>query len=370
MNQKQLIHGGDIYTAVCQGKKRDALLDFSANINPLGLPKGVKDAVCRALDMCHCYPDPLCRELCQAVAEQQQVPPDFFIFGNGAADLIFRLVTAKKPKKALLPAPTFAEYEQALKTAGCTVSRYMLQETEGFALKDEFLSHLAETEPEIVFLCNPNNPTGRLISPPLLRRIAEVCQERKILLVVDECFLDFLEEPEQHTVKDLAADHSCLFILRAFTKNYAMPGLRLGYGICSDKVLLDAMFEAGQPWSVSLAAQQAGLQALKEDAYLNQARTLVFRERTRLASGLEQLGYKVFAPSANYIFFRLEEREDPLYHSSLAEDLKKEGILIRSCANYEGLSAGYFRIAVKKEEENKALLAALDRREALWQKRL
>lgn len=370
MNQKQLIHGGDIYTAECQGKKRDTLLDFSANINPLGLPKGVKDAVSEALDMCHCYPDPLCRELCQAVAEQQQVPPDFLIFGNGAADLIFRLVTARKPKKALLPAPTFAEYEQALKTAGCAVSRYMLQETDGFALKEEFLFHLEETEPEMVFLCNPNNPTGRLIEPSLLRRIAEVCRKQGVLLVVDECFLDFLEEPEQHTVKDLAADHSCLFILRAFTKNYAMPGLRLGYGICSDRTLLDEMFEAGQPWSVSLVAQQAGLRALKEDTYLQQARELVFREKVRLTSGLEKLGYKVFAPAANYIFFRLEEKADPLYHSSLAEDLKEEGILIRSCANYKGLTEGYFRIAVKQEEENKALLAALDRREALWQKRL
>lgn len=370
MNQKQLIHGGDIYTDADRGKKGDAFLDFSANINPLGLPEGVKDAACRALDMCHCYPDPLCRELSRAVAEQQQVLSDFLIFGNGAADLIFRLITAKKPKKALLPAPTFAEYEQALKTAGCHISRYMLQERDGFALKDEFLSHLEEIEPEILFLCNPNNPTGRLISQPLLRQIAELCQERGILLVVDECFVDFLEEPEQHTVKDLTADHSCLFILRAFTKNYAMPGLRLGYGICSDRALLDQMFEAGQPWSVSLVAQQAGLQALKEEAYLHQARELVFREKARLASGLEKLGYKVFSPAANYIFFRLEEKADPLYHTSLAEDLKQEGILIRSCANYKSLTEGYFRIAVKKEEENKALLAALDRREALWQKRL
>lgn len=363
----KLVHGGDIYTAMENGIKQEDILDYSANINPLGMPEGVKTAVAGALDKCDHYPDPLCRKLSEAVAEKEGISKDYLIFGNGAADLIFRLVMAKSPAKAMVLAPTFAEYETALSLVKCEISRYQLKEKEGFALTEDFISCITD-ELDMIFLCNPNNPTGRQIDQDLLERIINVCKAKDVLLVVDECFIDFLEKPDKVTVRGHIADNPNLFILRAFTKNYAMPGLRLGYGICSDSGLMEAIADTGQPWSVSLVAQEAGLQALKEEEYLESARQLIFAERENLVKGLEKLGYTVFKPAANYIFFKLKQAEDTEYVDSFIEDMSREGILIRSCENYHGLAKGFFRIAVRKKEENLILLDKLNRRELAWQK--
>lgn len=364
----ELIHGGDVYTAMDMGIEEGRILDYSANINPLGMPEAVRRAAEKALMHCDRYPDPLCRGLRAAVAEKEQVPQENLVFGNGAADLIFRLAAAEKPKKALVLAPSFAEYEKALTEINCRILRHRLREEEEFALTDRVLLQLKE-DPDMIFLCNPNNPTGRLIRPELLRKIILRCEEKKTLVVVDECFIDFLKKPEQNTVKGMVGRCRNLFVLRAFTKNYAMPGLRLGYGICADQELLSRVRKAGQPWSVSLVAQEAGIAAVSQDAYLEKAREMIFRERERLCRGLLELGYKVFRPEANYIFFKLDKTEED-YVGSFLEEMAAEGILIRSCSNYEGLGPGFFRIAVRKEEENKRLLEALSRRKQVWQKRL
>lgn len=362
----ELIHGGDIYTAIEQGTTEENLLDFSANINPLGMPDAVKEAIKKALDQCSRYPDPLCRRLGSAVAEKEDLPRDNLVFGNGAADLIFRLTAAEAPKNGLVLAPSFTEYEKALTASGCRVIRHQLSEENGFMLTEDIF-HLLSEDLDIVFLCNPNNPTGRLIPEDLLRKIIFHCRKKNIRTVVDECFIDFIREPV--TVKNLSECCENLFILKAFTKNYAMAGLRLGYGICSDRRFLDKIRQAGQPWNVSLIAQEAGIAALTQDDYLKKARALIFREREVLYHGLLELGYQVFPPAANYIFFK-PGRQEPEYIRSFKEDLQAEGILIRSCDNYEGLARGYFRTAVRTKEENQRLLQVLRRREQLWQNRL
>ncbi|MCQ4636371.1 threonine-phosphate decarboxylase CobD [Anaerovorax odorimutans] len=363
-------HGGDIYTMMEKDGRRDrAILDFSANINPLGMPEGVKAAAAAALEKCDLYPDPRCRRLRRAVAEKEQVPEEYLIFGNGASDLIFRLAAAMRPGKVMVPAPTFTEYEKALRSSGSLVRYYQLKEEEDFVLNERLLASLDDSL-DVLFLCNPNNPTGSLIPYELLRRIAQVCDEKQIFLVVDECFIDFVKEPQDCTARKLLDQYDNLFILRAFTKNYAMAGLRLGYGICGRPELTRALWETGQPWSVSLIAQEAGIQALREKDYLEKARSLIFKEREKLQRQLSQLGYKVYDPGANYIFFRLRQLSAPAYVDDFIADMESEGILIRSCANYRGLGKGYFRIAVRNEEENGRLVEALRRRETRWQKQL
>ena len=234
----KLIHGGDVagYEAEYGAKP----LDFSANINPLGLPQGVRQAVIGALDSADAYPDPLCRKLRQAIARQEGLPMEQILCGNGAADLIFRLVLALRPKKALVTAPTFAEYEQALALVGCQVQRHMLLEKDDFQLMDRFLQQL-HPGLDLVFLCNPNNPTGQVIRPALLDEIGERCGKMGIRLVVDECFQSFLDQPDRHTMKGKLEKNPMLFLLRAFTKFYAMAGIRLGYGLCADTQLLEQM---------------------------------------------------------------------------------------------------------------------------------
>ena len=345
-----LIHGGDVYSAR-QKMKREPL-DFSANINPMGMPPGAVRAATEALQQCTQYPDPLCRELRAALAAYEGIPAEQIVCGNGAADLIFRIVAATHPQRALLLEPTFAEYEQALRSMDCSIAYFPLQESEGFVLPEAFLQQLTP-EINLLFLCNPNNPTGRTVSPALLQEIWKRCEEAGILLVVDECFNEFLEHPERNTLKGVLKPGTNAVILKAFTKSFAMPGLRLGYGLCGNGDLAERIFSCGQPWGVSIPAQAAGVAALQEQGYLERMRRLIQTERRWLSENLARLGLCVFPSEANYILFRTET-EIPL-----RERMEQRGVLIRACGNYRGLDNRYYRIAVRGHGENERLIAAL-----------
>lgn len=345
-----LIHGGDVYSA--RQKMKQEPLDFSANINPMGMPPGAVRAAADALQQCTQYPDPLCRELRAALAAYEGIPAEQIVCGNGAADLIFRIVAATHPQRALLLEPTFAEYEQALRSMDCSIAYFPLQESEGFVLPEAFLQQLTP-EINLLFLCNPNNPTGRTVSPALLQEIWKRCEEAGILLVVDECFNEFLEHPEQNTLKGVLKTGANAVILKAFTKSFAMPGLRLGYGLCGNRDLAERIFSCGQPWGVSIPAQAAGVAALQEQGYLERMRRLIQTERRWLSENLARLGLRVFPSEANYILFRTET-EIPL-----RERMEQRGVLIRACGNYRGLDDRYYRIAVRGHGENEHLIAAL-----------
>ena len=345
-----LIHGGDVYSA--RQKMKQEPLDFSANINPMGMPPGAVRAAADALQQCTQYPDPLCRELRAALAAYEGIPAEQIVCGNGAADLIFRIVAATHPRRALLLAPTFAEYEQALRAMDCSIAYFPLQESEGSVLPEAFLQQLTP-EINLLFLCNPNNPTGRTVSPALLQEIWKRCEEAGILLVVDECFNEFLEHPEQNTLKGVLKTGTNSVILKAFTKSFAMPGLRLGYGLCGNGDLAERIFSCGQPWGVSIPAQAAGVAALQEQGYLERMRRLIQTERRWLSENLARLGLCVFPSEANYILFRTETE------ISLRERMEQRGVLIRACGNYRGLDDRYYRIAVRGHDENERLIAAL-----------
>lgn len=339
---KKHIHGGNIYNY------KDCI-DFSANCNPLGTPQGIKKAVMDSLGHLGDYPQVGYAPLKEAIAEYEKVKPGEVICGNGAAELIFTLCHAIRPSKALLPAPTFAEYAQALDSVGCVTEEYILSEKEGFVLNEDFLGALHEGL-DMVFLCNPNNPTGILSGRDFLFRAADRCKELGIVLVIDECFLDFVEKPEDYTLKGALGRYGNLFLLKAFTKRYSMAGIRLGYGLCGNRELLGKMDVSVQPWNLSVMAQAAGIAALKETEYVKKGREIVFREAVRIKEGMKELGLEVFPSQANYIFFKGPE--------DLFERCVGEGILIRDCSNYTGLSKGFYRVAVKNEKENERLLEA------------
>ena len=340
---KKHTHGGNVY-------EYKNCIDFSANCNPLGTPEGVRQAIVESLTRISDYPQAGYETLRRAIAAYENIHANQIICGNGAAELIFSLCLAKKPKKALLLAPTFAEYEQALQTVDCEISYYMLKEMQDFRMQEDFFDMLGP-DMDMVFLCNPNNPTGILTERRLLLRILDGCRENGTLLVVDECFQDFIKESEAYTLKHQITEYSNLFLLKAFTKRYAVAGVRLGYGICGNEALLEQMSLVTQPWNVSVMAQAAGIAALKETAYVEAGRQLVFTEAVYLRSEMEALGYKVYPSQANYLFFRGAE--------DLFEKCVEQGILIRDCSNYPGLEKGYYRIAVRRHEENVQLIEAL-----------
>ena len=242
-----LIHGGD--WAGFEAQYGRPPLDFSANVSPLGLPESVRRAVEASLPHADRYPDPLCRALTGALAQTEGLPAAWLLCGAGAADLIYRLVLALRPARALVCAPTFAEYGEALTLAGCELLRCPLTAEQGFAVPEAILEAIAPGV-ELVFLCEPNNPTGRTTPRPLLDRILARCQSVGARLVVDECFNEFLDDPAAHTMKGRLSGCENLLILNAFTKIYAMAGLRLGWCACSDEALLARMAKAGPPWAV------------------------------------------------------------------------------------------------------------------------
>ena len=222
-------HGGDIYDG-------GIALDFSANVSPLGTPRSVTDAIERALPELYRYPDPYCRTLVQTISEYEGVPKNFVLCGNGASELIYAYCGAVRPKRAMELAPTFSEYSLALRRTGCEIVRFALKQEENFDLRKDFLPFFAREELDALFLCNPNNPTGRLIADDLLEEILRICREKNIALFVDECFLSLSDGGVDLTPS--LSDFPQLFILKAFTKSFGMAGLRLGYGLSADEALL------------------------------------------------------------------------------------------------------------------------------------
>lgn len=345
------VHGGDIYEDQT-GKVRSEILDFSANINPYGMPQGVIEAMSQSISNCVRYPDPFCRELSDKVAEFEGVRREQIFFSNGAAEVLFRLVLASKPVRALLCAPTFADYEKALKTVGCQIEYHLLSETREFRLEEDYLSKITP-EIDLLLLCNPANPTGQVTEKPFLKKILDKAAECHAMVVVDECFMDFVLESDQLTAKGWLDEFPNLVIIRAFTKNFALPGIRLGYALCSNLDFLVLMRENGQDWSVSTLAQAAGIAATKEQEYLRRSCKMIEEERGFLKEQLEFLGIKTYPASANFILFRVINKSD------LKEALMKHGILIRSCGNYRNLGSDYYRIAVRYHDQNETLLSAM-----------
>lgn len=321
------IHGGD--WAGFHEEFGQPPLDFSASISPLGVPEGVKRAAAKAAESADRYPDPQCRELCRDIAGYEDVPASYVLCGAGAADLIWRTVLAIHPQTAVIQAPTFGEYRAALEFAGCEIS------------------HDWSSNPDIIILCTPNNPTGELLPVETLEEAAKT----GAVVLIDECFLDFTDEPAEYDFTGKLADYPNVLVLKAFTKIYAMAGFRLGYLLGSDTSLLKRISLAGPPWAVSSVAQAAGLAALREEEYKRQVRNLVSVERPWLLERLQQLGLQTVPGRANFLLFRAG--------CSTGESLKKRGILVRTCGDFEGLDESWIRIAVRTHEDNEKLICAL-----------
>ena len=336
-------HGGNI-------GQLSNILDFSANINPLGAPESVKKAVAETVCDIEKYPDPYCTELSDRLGKHERISAENIVCGNGADDLIFRIVHVFRPERALICAPTFSEYSRALSETGCEIQEHILDEEMDFELGESILTNL-DRSLDMCFICTPNNPTGRLIAPEILAKISVKCLENNIILVCDECFMGFVEDSENYSLRQFL-NEKCI-ILKAFTKLFAMAGIRLGYAVCGSSRIAERIQQSGQFWSVSALAQTAGIAALDETEYVNKTVRYITEERRFLAAELAKIGVKVYDGAANFLMFRSR--------IELAEELLAEGILIRDCANFSGLTEGFYRVAVRTHDENIRLINAVRR---------
>lgn len=323
-------------------------LDYSVNINPLGMPEPIRQAIISHMPDYESYPDPYCRKLRAAIAHKESVETKNVLCGNGAAELIYRLCLSQRPRQVLVCAPTFTDYARAAVMSGASIIEHMLHSEEGFVLSDTILADIS-SDVDILFLCNPNNPTGRLINYNLIEHILKRCEETGTIAVMDECFLPFTRG---QSVVPLISTYANLIVMRAFTKIYAMPGLRLGYMLSGNTDLLESVGNFGQCWNVSAVAQIAGLAVLTCHDTETQVCRLVESERYYMLDAIQDLGIQTYPSDANFL---LMESSIPLY-----DPLLKKGILIRSCSNFSGLNHNYYRIAVKLHNQNKILVSALE----------
>lgn len=337
-------HGGDIYRNAVE-------LDFSVNVNPLGMPERVRAALLDAVGECGCYPDPEALELRAAVSAAEGVEQQYILCGNGASELMSALVHAIRPQRAVIPVPSFYGYEYAACAGGGEMVFYPMPKS-GRYQYDRGLLEVLTPDVGLVFLANPNNPTGKLTERDFLELLIRHCRRQGIYVLLDECFLELCRQAGEHSLLDRLEEFPNLMVLRAFTKTYAIPGVRLGYLCCSDTELLKKIRMQLPEWNLSVFAQRAGVAALCEREYLGQSVDYVERERKFLREELRRCGILVWEGAANFL---LLESPLPLY-----QELLERGILIRDCRNFRGLAEGYYRIAVRRRAENEKLIAALE----------
>ncbi len=319
-------------------------LDFSINVNPLGIAPSIHAAMEEALLEAGKYPDPSSRSLRQMIADREGLMADNILIGNGASELIMALTHCYRPHQVLVSAPGFYGYEHAARAAGAEVAYHYLSEDRGFALAEAFTRDITD-ETDMIFITNPGNPSGRLIDEAVIDAIYDRAAEVGARLIIDECFLGFTE--------GRSYEREGVYRLRAFTKYYSLPGIRLGYLLCPDGEAA-RIAEQLPEWNVSVIAQRAGEAALRESDYYSPTCECIRREREYLSRALSGLGTLVYKSDANFVLFKTDD-------VNLKEKLIKYGILIRDCSNYTGLAKGYYRIAVKSHKDNAELIEQMKR---------
>lgn len=327
-------------------------IDFSVNINPLGVPDTVKQQFAKIAEISGAYPDPDCRYLSSLLAQKYDITADKILCGNGADDLLYRLVFAVKPKHAVVIEPTYEEYDRVLGLVGCEVLHYTLKAENSFTLSEDVLSVLDENC-DIAFLCNPNNPTGQLADTELMAKLIRHCHDKHILLVADECFMEFLPDWEKYSVKKIAAQSENVIVIDAFTKTYSLAGFRLGFCVSGNAKLLDGMRSHGADFAVSVPAQLAGISALSDEEYMQKTHEVISVERDWLFGKLQSFPVKVYPSNANFLLFKGNE--------NLRRKLYENGIKVRDCSHFYGLGNEYCRVAIRTHDDNEKLIKTLEK---------
>ncbi|GAA3600908.1 threonine-phosphate decarboxylase CobD [Secundilactobacillus similis] len=351
----KVIHGGN-REAIAQrtGLNAATLIDFSANINPLGLSPKLKTVLTESLDELVYYPNPQYPQLKAAISHYLNVSADDVFVGNGAVQMIFDTATALQSTHAVVLAPTFGEYERSLRRAGATVDHYRLRAENQFQIQLPELIQFLDQQPtvDLLCLCNPNNPSGQVLLPDEVQRLADYCRQHQIWLILDEAFMDFIDHDRLSYINRLS-ETDPVMIIRSATKFFAIPGLRLGFAVTKHPQLKQQLLEQAEPWSVNTLAARFGEHMYDDQAYIQATYAWLLAEKKALYEGLQTVSYlTVYPSSANYYLFKSGIPQ-------LRERLWPKGLMIRDCSDYVGLDASYYRVAVRSHDDNQTLLAAL-----------
>ncbi|RZB29604.1 MAG: threonine-phosphate decarboxylase [Desulfobacteraceae bacterium Eth-SRB1] len=349
-------HGGSI----CEISRRygideDKIIDFSANINPLGYPQGLKETIIEEFDAALNYPDIDSFDLVSGLSEYHDIGRDYILAGNGSTEFMYSIPSTFKPRKALIVTPAFSEYEKGLSLIGTKVSCFKAEEKDNFSIDIDSVCVRLRDGFDIVYFCNPANPTGVLTSKDELCRAIACAGKTGTLAVIDEAFIDFVEE--ESVKKEILRFHN-LIVLRSMTKFFGIPGLRIGYVIAAPSCAAK-MRENKIPWTVNALAQKAAVKALVDGDYIRATRQYISTERKYLKAALNEIaGLSAFKSAANFLLVRIYDRVGS-NSTELKDRLTREGILIRDCSTFDSMGDRYFRVAVKKHEQNVILIEKL-----------
>ena len=347
-------HGGNVYAfARSRGISPEQVIDFSASINPLGWPRGVRMAYRRAVSRVAHYPEPNAETLTKALATYHDLDPQTVLVGNGSTHLIYLLARVLAPRRALVVAPSFSEHETALRQYGARVDHFVLRPP-SFAFSVERLKAVLARSYDVLVLTNPNSPTGSLIPRLECERFVRCCHQAGTRMVIDETFVDWAED---ESLKRQAEHSSHVVVLRSLTKFFALPGLRAGYLIAQPR-LVSRLREQIEPWSVNAIAQEVARACLQDTTFPRRSRAFMERERTWLSTRLMTIeGLRTFPSHANFLLVRITRPR--VFAAEVARRLAEDNLLVRDCGNFVGLGKRFFRVAVRTRSENRRLLAAL-----------
>jgi len=349
-------HGGDIWSvAQASGTSPEAIIDFSASINPLGLSKAAVIAMEKGKGLLTAYPDPYAAGLTEELARYHAIPAANIIAANGSNELIYLLAQSLRPGKALIIEPAFSEYRRSLEAVGCAVDGFRLEASEEFCLDlERLIDRLGDGGYDMCFLTNPTSHVGGLIPKTSVIDIIEECRRTGTFLVIDEAFCDFTESG---SLKADVAGREAVIVLRSMTKFFAMAGLRLGYAVASENII-ERLASLRPTWSVNLLATLAGIASLRDKAYIDETVSWFTEERPRMEAMLSRItGFRVFPGAANFFLCRVDESVVEV--KTLRESLLRRGVLIRSMSGVEGLGPEYFRVALRGRVDNELLASLL-----------
>lgn len=356
---KDHFHGSDLEAIEnAYHIKKEDLISFSANINPLGISYQLRSTLAENLDAIMTYPDRNYTQLRSCMASYVKTVPEHIILGNGSTELISLFIQICHPKKALVLGPTYSEYEREISLGGGTTLYYPLREEEDFQMNvKDFCQNLSQ-EIDLVVLCNPNNPTSTAITQDKMRHILDVCQKNSIFVMVDETYVEFAPDEAEITSIPLTKEYDNLIILRGTSKFFAAPGLRLGYAVTGNLQLLETIHTKQNPWSIHSLAEVAGRLMFSDQEYIKHTKSLICTQRDRMYQELSSWdSVKVYPACANFILVRIL-REDITSHD-VFEHCIRRGLVIRDCSTFPYLDSNYFRFCIMSEEDNTRLLHAL-----------
>lgn len=349
------MHGGDIYThGIFKGIK---LLDFSSNINPLGIPKKFKDNITKDLDIIQVYPDAKYRVVKDNILQYLNInnlKRDNLVLGNGAAEIIDLIIGCFK--SICIVVPSFIEYEISAKKWNCNVLYSHLNIKENFKINyNEIMDKIQNVD--AIIIGNPNNPNGGILDKKEFKKVLDYCEENKKVIIIDEAFIEFTGNCNDSFINEVL-DYQCLFIIRALTKFFALPGIRFGYGISKNQFLIDKIKSKQLPWNINCFAEIATNYVFKDIQYIKDSIEWINNERVYMLTELKNTNIfrDVFYSYSNFVLCRLKEK----FSKDFNNIMLKNGVLVRNCENFNGLNNEYVRFAIKDRERNSKLIKILN----------